>query len=156
EVIERIKCLTTLRSLRLKSKDLLGQPSKFQLEDMNGLISLSNLYLFGDLQNNNFLFLPKNLKSLTLSMTFLDIDAMDVLVTLRCLSDLRLHAFSYEGTTLTCARGTFPLLRVLKLWKLGNLESLVVGEDAMPYLEELDIRDCKNLREIQVLGDRMK
>ena len=42
-----------------------------------------------------------------------------------------------------CSRGGFPQLRVLKLWKLDQLEELKVEKGALQALQDLEIRYFK-------------
>ncbi|KAF8011371.1 hypothetical protein BT93_J1851 [Corymbia citriodora subsp. variegata] len=156
-VIERVSKMTRLESLRLRSRDLLGQPGNLSLSvttksDFHWPTSLSKLYLIGSLTSvPNLSVLPGNLKALTLSMSELNYDPM---LSLQCLKDLivlRLLARSCTGKTLYCGEGSFPKLRALRLWMLGNLQELVVSKGAMPNLEGLDIRQCKELKTVDGL-----
>lgn len=69
-------------------------------------------------------------------------DPMPVLGQLQDLSILRLFDDSYVGPRMTCVRGGFHKLRVLKLWMLDKLEHWTVQHRAMPLLQELEIRRC--------------
>lgn len=150
---ERISKLTMLESLKLRSRDLFGQPSDLNLSDMTGLNSLSELYLLGSLPKQDCLtLLPQNLKILTLSMSGLDDDPMQVLGKLKSLEILRLFAGSYAGSELECDEASFPRLRVLKLWKLEELEAANVHETALSCLEELEIKNCGRLMFIESLN----
>lgn len=139
-----ISRLHQLKTLSLRSRDAFGQPSNLLLGPMNGLASLSKLYLFGviadDIGN-----LPRNLKILTLSMSKLRQDPMPVLGKLTQLNILRLFSGSYSGVEMTCDRDDFPNLSVLKLWNLKELKKWTVKEGAMPQLLELEIRRCEQL-----------
>ncbi|XP_056176554.1 probable disease resistance protein RF45 [Syzygium oleosum] len=157
---KHIKNLEMLKSLRLRLKDRSGVPLIDDVEDqmsemngMSGLESLSNLHLLGYLGMQSLLesHIPPNLKVLTLSMSRLEGDPMGVLGKLKCLTALRLFASSYEGKTLSVSAGTFPSLRVLKLWKLENLTEWTIQENAMQCLEDLEIKDCKKLKTIDGL-----
>ena len=145
QTAECISQIAKLQSLRLKSRDPFGQPIALVLKPMKGHQSLSNLYLFGvihDIDN-----LPKNLRTLTLSMSELKEDPMPVLgKLLPQLNVLRLFARSYVGSKMSCLAGHFLKLRVMKMWILENLEEWKVAEDAMPNLVELEIRGCKKLK----------
>ncbi|KAI6671713.1 hypothetical protein NL676_006598 [Syzygium grande] len=151
---EHILNLGMLKSLRLRMKDLSNYSSnKDEMSDMSGLESLSNLHLHGYLGMQGLLesHIPPNLKVLTLSMSGLEVDPMGVLGKLKCLTTLRLFASSYEGKTLSVSEGTFPSLRVLKLWKLENLTEWTIQANAMQCLEDLEIKDCKELKKIDGL-----
>ena len=89
---------------------------------------------------------PRNLRTLTLSMSGLEEDPMPVLgKLLPQLNTLRLFAHSYEGSHMTCRSADFPNLRVLKMWKLEKLRRWKVKQGAMPKLVELEIRCCVRL-----------
>ncbi|XP_056176556.1 toMV resistance protein Tm-2(2)-like [Syzygium oleosum] len=150
---EQISNLKMLESLRLRSKDLFGQPSDLELTDMRGLKSLSKLYLLGELsmQRLSESHIPQNLKVLTLSMSGLKDDPMVVLGKLEFLTTLRLFAYSYDGEILSVSEGTFRKLRVLKLWKLENLTGWTIQANAMQCLEDLEIKECKQLKMIEGL-----
>ncbi|KAF8011529.1 hypothetical protein BT93_J1972 [Corymbia citriodora subsp. variegata] len=152
---EQISNLNMLENLRLRSKDLFGQPSDLKLSDMTSrLESLSNMYLLGELsmQSLSESHIPQNLKVLTLSMSRLKVDPMGVLGKLKCLTALRLFAKSYDGKTLSVSEdGMFPSLRVLKLWQLEYLTEWTIQENAMPCLADLEIKDCKKLKKIDGL-----
>ncbi|XP_056164722.1 putative disease resistance RPP13-like protein 2 [Syzygium oleosum] len=154
-VEEAAKCiskLTMLRSLKLRSRDLFGQPSDLNLSDMTGLESLVELYLLGSFPNREPLedlpkrddleLLPRNLKILTLSMSRLGSDPMPTLGKLESLEILNLFAGSYTGQKLNCRAGSFQSLRVLKLWKLEGVIEASVQETALCRLEELEIKNC--------------
>ena len=79
-------------------------------------------------------------------MSKLEKDPMLELGELPQLNTLRLFARSYVGSEMTCPHGHFLQLRVLKLWKLENLEQWTVKEGSMPQLQELEIRDCEKLK----------
>ncbi|KAF8011526.1 hypothetical protein BT93_J1969 [Corymbia citriodora subsp. variegata] len=154
EATKHILNLKMLKSLRLRLKD----PSdklwvEHEMSDMSRLMSLSNLYLLGYLGMQSLLesHIPPNLKVLTLSMSRLDVDPMGVLGKLKCLTTLRLFALSYNGRTISVSEGTFPSLRVLKLWRLYNLTEWTIQANAMPCLADLEIKDCTDLTKIDGL-----
>ena len=145
ETAECISRLDNLQTLRLRSRDPFGQPLDLELSPMKDHQSLSNLYLFGVIKDG-ISNLPRNLKILTLSMSKLEKDPMLELGELPQLNTLRLFARSYVGSEMACLHGHFLQLRVLKLWKLENLEQWTVKEGSMPQLQELEIRDCEKLK----------
>ncbi|KAK7835469.1 putative disease resistance protein [Quercus suber] len=125
---------------------------------------LSNLHLSGEMgkeddlsTNHNLLVkqnfledgihnVPRNLRTLTLSMSGLEDDPMPVLgKLLPQLNTLRLFARSYVKSKMTCHSTHFPKLRVLKMWNLERLEQWEVEQGAMPQLVELEIRCCEKL-----------
>ncbi|KAK2633223.1 hypothetical protein EUGRSUZ_L00232 [Eucalyptus grandis] len=120
------------------------------LQSLSQQQSLSNLHLIGALTLQDLQCLPRNLQILTLSMTQLGEDEMEVLKKLAGLTSLRLLAGSYKCQSMTCADGAFPALRVLKLWKLELLEKWTIEKGALPRLQELEIRDCTRL--IHIFG----
>ncbi|KAF8011531.1 hypothetical protein BT93_J1974 [Corymbia citriodora subsp. variegata] len=123
-----------------------------EMSDMSGLESLSNLYLFGRLSERMLLesHFPPNLKVLTLSRSYLEDDPLGLLGKLKCLTTLRLFADSYIRWALSVPEGTFPSLRVLKLWKL-YLGKWTFGAHAMQCLADLEIKYCEELRTIDGL-----
>ncbi|XP_010070641.3 putative disease resistance RPP13-like protein 2 [Eucalyptus grandis] len=153
EVTECISNLTILRSLKLRSRDLFGQPSDLDLSDIKELNSLSDLYLLGGLpMQESLTLLPRDLKILTLSMSGLVDDPMLVLGELKSLEVLNLFAESYTGKKLDCPSGSFPSLRVLKLWMLEEVEKVYVGDETtLCRLEELEIKECRRLTYIASL-----
>ncbi|GKV14861.1 hypothetical protein SLEP1_g25668 [Rubroshorea leprosula] len=146
EIVGWISGLSELQSLKLRSINKIGEPSPLKLEDFSSPVKLSQLYLSGKLPETfDFGKFPQNLEILTLSVSKLSKDPMEELGTLVKLKILRLHARSYTGEKMTCRSGTFPKLRVLKLWMLVELKEWIVEEGAMPALEEVEIRCCKKL-----------
>ena len=142
---ECILQLSNLQTLKLKSRDPFGQPVKLVLAPMKEHRTLSNLYLFGQIEDG-IVNIPRNLRTLTLSMSKLKEDPMPELGMLPQLNILRLFACSYAGSEMTCLAGNFPNLRVLKMWKLEELEQWKVEQGAMPQLAELEIRVCKKMK----------
>lgn len=140
---ECILKLPKLESLKLRSRDLFGQPSGLDLRDIKELNELADLYLLGGLPRQESLtLLPRNLKILTLSMSGLINDPMQELGKLESLEILNLFAGSCTGQYLICPPGSFPRLRVLKLWKLEELEKADVDKTALLCLEDLEIKNC--------------
>ncbi|KAM4099707.1 hypothetical protein ACJW30_05G011900 [Castanea mollissima] len=151
-IADWISKLTNLQFLRLRSRDKFGRPSTLELRDMSKNQNLSDLYLLGQLPKAiHELQFPPTLKILTLSVSQLVIDPMPILGTLPSLNILRLLRHSYKGKTMTCSYGGFPVLRVLKLWMLEDLESWILEEGAMPQLGELEIRRCLRLKQLENL-----
>ncbi|XP_023880798.2 putative disease resistance protein At1g50180 [Quercus suber] len=139
-----ISRLDNLHTLRLTSR---GNPLNLVLSPMKDHQSLSNLYLFGGIEDHRIGNLPRNLNILTLSASRLTEDPMRVLGKLPQLRVLNLFNHSYLGQEMTChADQNFPELRVLKLWILGKLELLTVENGAVPQLRELEIRVCEKIR----------
>ncbi|XP_060173555.1 putative disease resistance RPP13-like protein 2 [Lycium barbarum] len=149
DLLDWISNLTSLQSLRLRSKNDVGRPSTFgqQPLSLSRLSKLSHLNLLGELPKlpEN---LPQGLKVLTLSLSKLTEDPMPILGKLPQLNVLRLLSDSYMGKKIVCPQGGFEELRVLKLWKLKNLEEWNVEERAMEKLKEINIRCCNKLMSI--------
>ncbi|XP_031375727.1 uncharacterized protein LOC116190207 [Punica granatum] len=89
--------------------------------------------------------LSSSIRQLTLSKSCLDEDSMGLLGrALPKLAVLRLFAESYTGSKMRCTG--FPELRILKLWKLKNLEEVIVESGDMSNLHEMEIRECPMMK----------
>ena len=139
--------LNQLRSLRLKSIDENNQPWELELKPLVSLVKLSYIYLLGRLRNPSIMSqFPHSLTDLTLSGSGLVEDPMRSLETLPKLRSLKLLAKSYLGKKMVCLLGGFPQLRVLKLWKLEQLEEWNVEKGSLQALRYLEIRFCTSLK----------
>lgn len=149
ELNEWIVRLERLQSLRLRSKDENGRPSKLELKPLSSLEDLTHLYLLGNLPklHDRYEF-PPRLRVLTLSVSKLAKDPMPILAQLPSLSVLRLLADSYTGKKMLCPREGFSKLQILHLWMLMELDEWTVEEEAMENLQELEIRCCHKLNEL--------
>ncbi|KAI6691592.1 hypothetical protein NL676_028420 [Syzygium grande] len=148
-VAKWIEQLINLQSLKLRSIDEFGKPSKLKVISMAQHHNLCNLYLLGSLRisaGQLSTVLPSCLGKLTLSMLKLENDPMPLLGQLQDLRILRLFADSFVGPQITCVSGGFPKLRILKLWMLDKLLHWTVQDRAMPLLQELEIRRCGELK----------
>ncbi|KAL6342567.1 hypothetical protein AAG906_012424 [Vitis piasezkii] len=133
--------LNHLRSLRVKSIDDNNQPGDLELKPLTGHLNLSCIFLFGRLRNPSIVSqFPPSLIDLTLSGSELTEDPMQSLNKLPNLRSLKLFAKSYLGKSMHCSLGGFPQLRVLKLWKLDQLEDWKVEKGALQALRDLEIR----------------
>ncbi|XP_024989954.1 probable disease resistance RPP8-like protein 2 [Cynara cardunculus var. scolymus] len=151
EIASRIQSLSSLQSLRLRSKDKMGRPSELIVKPFSNLKNLSQLYLLGHLRKPlPWYQIPPGLKVLTLSVSQLENDPMPTLSQLSSLMVLRLLASSYVGEEMHCPENGFPALRVLKLWKLEHLKIFTVHEGTMQKLHTLEIRCCEKLEELPV------
>ncbi|KAJ9545989.1 hypothetical protein OSB04_025696 [Centaurea solstitialis] len=148
-LLDWVAKLVHLQSLRLTSVNNMGRPSTLKLNSLAELVKLSHLNLYGNLQRlPDLKEFPPTIKVLTLSISKLSVDPMETLEQLPDLVVLRLLANSFTGERMVCGRGGFKKLRVLKLWKLMELEEWDVEEEAMEGLKELDIRCCNKLKNI--------
>ncbi|RVW27225.1 putative disease resistance RPP13-like protein 2 [Vitis vinifera] len=139
--------LKHLHTLRLKSGDEENQPWDLDLKPLSGHVNLSSIYLLGRLKNPSIVSeFPRSLSDLTLSGSGLMEDPMLKLDKLPNLKILRLLAKSYTGKLMLCPSGGFPQLRVLKIWKLEQLEEWNVEEGALQALRDLEIRTCIRLK----------
>ncbi|KAJ4772436.1 NBS-LRR disease resistance protein [Rhynchospora pubera] len=95
-------------------------------------------------------FYHENLTELTLKMSNLEIDPMEVLGKLPRLMLLRLGIGSYEGTSLHCYANNFPQLKHLSLeWKFIS-KTWDVQDSAMPKLATLHINGCFYMDKIAI------
>ncbi|KAK7356548.1 hypothetical protein VNO80_15822 [Phaseolus coccineus] len=153
-VADWIVKLQYLQSLRLKSKDKQGRPWKIHLKFLQHHTNLTDLYLLGCLSTPlNQLFLPPTLAVLTLSHSKLVDDPMQILKDAPNLRSLSLLAESYLGRTIFCESESFSQLRVLRVWKLEQLEEWNIEQKALPSLRQLEIRLCPLMK---VLPDGLK
>eukprot|EP00261_Vitis_vinifera_P034195 XP_019075438.1 PREDICTED: disease resistance protein RPH8A-like [Vitis vinifera] len=133
--------LKHLQSLRVKSIDDNNQPWDLELKPLTGHQNLSCIFLFGRLRNPSIVSqFPPSLIDLTLSGSELTKDPMESLGKLPNLRSLKLFAKSYLGKSMHCSLGGFRQLRVLKLWKLDQLEDWKVEKGALQALRDLEIR----------------
>eukprot|EP00261_Vitis_vinifera_P019972 XP_010650657.2 PREDICTED: probable disease resistance RPP8-like protein 2 [Vitis vinifera] len=146
-VVDWVLKLNQLWSLRLKSIDESNQPWDLELKPLVSLVNLSYIYLLGRLRNPSIMSqFPYSLIDLTLSGSGLVEDPMQSLDKLPNLRSLKLLAKSYLGKNMLCSLGGFPQLRVLKLWKLEQLEQWNVEKGALQALRDLEIRFCRSLK----------
>ena len=146
-VVDWVLKLNQLRSLRLKSIDSNNQPLELELKPLVSHVNLSYIYFLGRLRNPSILSqFPYSLIDLTLSGSGLVKDPMQSLEKLPNLRSLKLLAKSYLGKKMVCSLGGFSQLRVLKLWKLEQLEEWDVEKGALQALRDLEIRFCTSLK----------
>ena len=150
---ESLLKLKQLKALKLKSIDEMGRPQDLKATFLLGLENLSNLYLFGKLENTSINRLPQSLTDLTLSASGLLDDPMPELEKLKNLECLSLYSGSCTGKSMSCSKGGFPQLHVLNFWTLQELEEWNVVEEAMPSLKKLEIRSCNSLKVPTGLGN---
>ncbi|XP_042493699.1 disease resistance protein RPP13-like [Macadamia integrifolia] len=155
--IKWLEELEQLRSLKVRAKDYKNQLATIgDLEFVTKNKELNNLYLLGRLEVNfDPSKFPKNLTTLTLSGSELDEDPMPKLEKLPKLQFLRLLSKSFKGQKMVCSSRGFVQLRVLRIWKLEELQELTVEEGAMQNIEELEIRYCKNLKKLSSVPETL-
>ena len=150
-VAEWIQKLKHLQSLRLKSHDENNQPWDLHLQSLLGHTNLSSIYLLGRLKTPSVISVfPDNLIEITLSASALSEseDPMQKFSKLTKLRILQLFSKSYMGKNMCCPKDSFLQLRVLKLWKLEELEDWIVLGGALPCLRDLEIRSCAKLHKL--------
>ena len=148
-VADWIEKLKHLQCLRLKSHDENNQPWHLYWKSLSGHENLSSVYFLGRLNPPSVIKkFPENLIELTLSASKLKEDPMQELGRLPKLRILQLFSESYEGKEMYCLEKSFPQLRVLKLWKLEELEEWTVFGGALPRLRDLEIRSCAKLHKL--------
>nr|XP_023921131.1 disease resistance protein RPP13-like [Quercus suber]POF25080.1 putative disease resistance rpp8-like protein 2 [Quercus suber] len=144
-----IQKLEHLQSLRLKSHDENNQPCDLHIKTLFGHTNLSSVYFLGRLETPSIVSeFPENLIELTLSASALTEDPLQKLGKLPKLRILQLFSKSYVGKNMCCPQNSFPQLRVLKLWKLEELEDWIVKEGALSRLRDLEIRSCASLHKL--------
>ncbi|KAG6497049.1 hypothetical protein ZIOFF_044935 [Zingiber officinale] len=88
-----------------------------------------------------------NLISLFISETRLEKDEdIAMLASLADLQILRLRSDAFVGRVLVFPKGGFPRLQEIELYRLSTLEQWEVGDGAMPFLRELRLWNCINMR----------
>ncbi|XP_056176569.1 disease resistance protein RPM1-like [Syzygium oleosum] len=113
--------------------------------------NLFKLYLLGQLEKPIWTeLLPGSLRVLTLSGSKVKIDMMPELGgLLRNLRTLRLLADSFLGTSLRFIKDGFPSLMILKIWRLPQLEKVIIEQGAMQHLKELECRFLKSMKVVE-------
>ncbi|GMN65164.1 hypothetical protein TIFTF001_034233 [Ficus carica] len=110
---------------------------------------LKRLNLRGRLKNLPEWFLQlQKLVKIRLNYSQLEVDPLDVLQTMRNLSELSIRYNAYIGEQLRFRKGVFPKLKRLYLIDLKKLRSLVVEKTALAELEELHIGQCPQMSEV--------
>ncbi|XP_030531101.2 disease resistance protein RPM1-like [Rhodamnia argentea] len=111
---------------------------------------LLELYLLGQLKNPIWTrLLPDSLRVLTLSGSKVETDMIPELGNfLRSLRTLRLLGNSFLGKSITFTANGFPSLKILKIWKLPQLEDVTIEGGAMPNLKEVEFRHLEMLKTI--------
>ncbi|XP_062087813.1 probable disease resistance RPP8-like protein 2 [Humulus lupulus] len=142
---QRMSKLKRLQTLRLRSIDETGKPNKLFL-NLSNLTNLSSIELFGRLENPVLINeLPDKLTELTLSASALSDDPMPKLEKLPNLKQLYFYSGSYKGARMVCSNDGFPQLIDLKIWKIKDLEELIIEDKALQKLRDLEIRGCERL-----------
>ncbi|XP_057781556.1 probable disease resistance protein At1g58602 isoform X1 [Salvia miltiorrhiza] len=145
---EWISNLKLLESLRLKSRDEDNEAADLKLTSLEGNPKLSSVYLLGKVHSTILRNLPTSLTNITLSGSKLDLDPFEVLGKLPNLVILGLLGQSVVCSTMYCSRKGFRRLKVLRIWKIENLEVYEEEEGSLPCLEVRDIRECDGLKTV--------
>ncbi|XP_047947340.1 probable disease resistance protein At1g58602 [Salvia hispanica] len=131
--------LVSLDHLILKGFRFRSMPC---LDGIGALEGVFQLRLDGHLAR-----LPNSLEGisyLTLVNSCLNEDPMPVLEKLPNLQELKLRN-AYTGREMVIQCNGFPWLSVLCINELWNLRKMQIGEGAMPFLRELEIKNCPRL-----------
>ncbi|KAF8011052.1 hypothetical protein BT93_J1613 [Corymbia citriodora subsp. variegata] len=98
--------------------------------------------------------LPGSLRVLTLSNSNVKTDIMPELGNLLGnLRTFRLLANSFQGKRMNFIKDGFPRLMILKIWKLPQLEDVVIEEGAMLHLKELEFRHLEGLKAVEGISE---
>ncbi|KAL5975327.1 hypothetical protein ACLOJK_032006 [Asimina triloba] len=109
---------------------------------------LQRLHLRGHLEKlPRWVEVLQNLVKLSLSGSRLRHDPFEILKSLPNLAVL-IFIRAFEGEELHCEAGGFPSLKILKLVELHRLGIMNAEKGAFPYLTELHIWHCPNLKKI--------
>ncbi|KAG6500964.1 hypothetical protein ZIOFF_040827 [Zingiber officinale] len=103
------------------------------------------LRVYLDLQKLLIEHLPKEIGDLILLRLEKDED-IAMLASLADLQILRLRSDAFVGRVLVFPKGGFPRLQEIELYRLSTLEQWEVGDGAMPFLRELRLWNCINMR----------
>ena len=150
--------LPSLKSLYLKASDESNIPPLA----INSCLHLSKLDIKGHMQKlpETVEFSP-NLTQLTMEASRLGCDPMPILEKQPKLLILRLRANTYLGKKMQVSANGFPQLKILQLSELKELTKLNIGQGALPWLMQLQIRDkvkilgfngLLNLVELNIMG----
>lgn len=122
--------------------------------DLNSLRSLElhGKLVLENVNIDNLLFLPANLHRLVLRSTCISQEVLDKLCA-DAIFELELLDNSFRESKLSFQENGFQRLRKLKIGNLEELEELVIGEDALRYLDTLEIFGCPNIVSIQGLDN---
>ncbi|KAL5555337.1 hypothetical protein UlMin_037573 [Ulmus minor] len=115
------------------------------LQPLTDCTTLCKLDVTGKIQSD-LQSLPPSLTKLVLEGSDMKEDPMKVLEKLPNLKFLRLGSSSYMGAEMTCSVGGFPVLEILELKGLSEVEVWKIDQSAMPSLKRLDIEDIPKLR----------
>ncbi|KAL3720515.1 hypothetical protein ACJRO7_005346 [Eucalyptus globulus] len=112
---------------------------------------LLELYLLGQLNKPIWtLLLPGSLRVLTLSGSKVEADMMPLLGDLlKNLRTLRLFANSFLDIQMRFAKGGFPSLQFLKIWKLPRLQEVIIEKGALLQLKELEFRHLDAMKNVE-------
>ncbi|EOA33618.1 hypothetical protein CARUB_v10019767mg [Capsella rubella] len=125
------------------AKGTKGWGSLFEFINLQQLSLVINIPLLSD-----ELQFPSSLTSLVLGDCRLEQDPMPILEKFGQLKDVFLIQNSFCGRRMVCSRGGFPQLQSLHFHELDEWEEWIVEEGSMPLLNDLQIWNCKKLKEI--------
>ncbi|XP_042460909.1 disease resistance protein RPP8-like [Zingiber officinale] len=139
---------------RLEKLGLVGESLPMSVLTSSCYHHIQFLYLCGPLvrparihieAENSMIF--SNLISLFISETRLEKDEdIAMLASLANLQILRLRFGAFVGRVLVFPKGGSLSLQEIELYRLRTLEQWEVGDGAMPFLRELRLWNCKNMR----------
>ncbi|CAI9090731.1 OLC1v1025558C1 [Oldenlandia corymbosa var. corymbosa] len=139
--LQKLKCICSEPTSVSRNSHLV--PSWASLGKLE---SLSISYL-GKVINGRELNLPSNLRKLSLSKFHLCTDHLSAIGNLQKLEGLKLISCAVEGSTWKMSQGKFLQLKYLELDNL-NVVDWNACEDHLPRLQQLVLRNCKQLKEV--------
>ncbi|XP_049390032.1 probable disease resistance RPP8-like protein 4 [Solanum stenotomum] len=140
--LNNISSLKNLSTIRLFCEGYESFPS---LEFLNCCEKLQKLWLKGRIEK--LPLFPNSITMMFLRNSKLREDPMPILGMLSNLRNLILYG-AYEGKEIMCSDNSFSQLEFLCLDQLSNLKIWHLGTNAMPLINDLHIKNCRNLKEI--------
>ncbi|KAH6759546.1 hypothetical protein C2S52_022938 [Perilla frutescens var. hirtella] len=141
-----IQALTSLRSLSMASET---SNQVLEIQGIENPPKLQRLYLWGRLQKMpDWISNLHELVRIRLKWSRLAAanNPMTILGTLNNLLELQLLD-AYNGNQLDFRAGTFLKLKILEFDQMEQLQTVMIGNGALPCLQKLSISRCHNLRE---------
>nr|QDX18322.1 disease resistance protein RPM1-like isoform X1 [Cymbidium sinense] len=141
-----INNMSSLVSLSISTK---SESETLELGNLKPSPRLQKLHLVGNLTTlPDWLEGLQSLTKLRLGLSRLQEDPMPILGKLHSLAFLQLYDYAYEGKVMRSCRGGFKMLRILLVTGLEGLEEWEVEEGSMPFIQELWIVSCSNLKAV--------